>query len=312
MTVSRSYVWVFLAPFIFWLAKRFSFAGETFWISIAVHAVGGLLFAAIKWEVDHLTGELTHTISNGSSVVAYQLDVLIYCAIVGMSLAFYYHRFYSEYQKSMLLSSKLETRLAQTHLQVLRMQLHPHFLFNTLNAISTLVYKDPSAADRMISRLGQLLRFVVDSIRLEEIPLCQEIMLLETYLDIERTRFGDRLQVTLQLDRCANNAKVPSLILQPLVENAIQHGVGRRARGGRIDVRTRLAGSKVEIEIQDDGLGFIPRNSMDDREGIGLANTRSRLQALYGEGYKLECTQAPEQGALVKVTIPYSPAEIPK
>jgi hypothetical protein len=310
MTVSRSYVWILLSPLISWLAKRFSFTNNNFWTSLGVHAVTGLIFAGMKAEVDYLTTGITHPISNGSSVVAYQLDVLIYWAIIGASLSFYYHHFYNEYQKSMLQSSQLEARLAQAHLQVLKMQLHPHFLFNTLNAISTLVYKDPSAADRMISRLGELLRFAIDSIRLEEIPLRNEIALLEIYLDIERTRFGDRLAVTLQLDRCAENAKVPSLILQPIVENAIQHGIGRRARGGRIDVRTRLSGKKIEIEVQDDGLGFIPRNN-STRVGVGLANTRLRLQALYGEDYGLECSDAPERGALIKLTIPYCSAEIP-
>jgi two-component system LytT family sensor kinase len=310
MTIARSYLWILLSPAIFWLTRRFSFAGDTFRNSMIVHVMAGLLCAFTKLRVDNLMGGLMPTISNASSIAAFQLCVLVYWAIVGASLAFYYRHYYNEYQKGKLLSAQLETRLAETQLHLLKMQLHPHFLFNTLNAISTLVYKDPAAADRMISRLSDLLRFAVDSVRLEEIPLHREIELLETYLDIERTRFGNRLQVALDLDPRANGLKVPSLILQPLVENAIRHGVGLRARGGRVDVRTRLANRKVEIEIQDDGVGFSATRKYADREGVGLANTRARLHALYGSGYSFECNQAPEHGALVRVTIPYYSAEV--
>jgi two-component system, LytTR family, sensor kinase len=171
-------------------------------------------------------------------------------------------------------------------LQALRYQLNPHFLFNTLNAISTLVVDKRNAeAGKMISRLSDFLRLTLDRPDVEEVPLSDEIEFARRYLEIEQVRFGDRLSVNIDVDDDAWTARVPALVLQPLVENAIRHAVAPREAGGRIEIGARVAGRAVQVWVADDGPGL---NANGNGTGIGLANTRERLQQLYGSAHRFQ------------------------
>ncbi len=198
---------------------------------------------------------------------------------------------------------RLRTALVEAQLDALQFQLRPHFLFNTLNSILPLVGKDPDRARQMVVRLGDLLRL---SLRSEENPLVtldEEIAILEKYLSIEQVRFRDRLEVSIAVDPAVSAAKVPSFLLQPLVENAIKHGLGGRAGRGRIAVTAREETGELALTVRDNGPG--PRTStVDTTGGIGLANTRRRLEALYPGRHRLELAPAPGGGAEVRLRIP--------
>ena len=181
------------------------------------------------------------------------------------------------------------------------MQLHPHFLFNTLNAISALVHEDADLADRMIARLGDLLRSTLEMAHLHEVSLRQEIEFIRPYLEIEQARMGERLLINLKIDPGVLDAQVPSLLLQPLVENAIRHGIAPRAEPGCIQVIARREASWLRVEVSDDGPGL----AMASKEGVGLANTRARLRQLYSDAHRFEMHNGTGRGLTVRVTIPY-------
>jgi two-component system LytT family sensor kinase len=224
----------------------------------------------------------------------------VYAAIVAAAHGAGYYRRSREHEQ-------LEARLAETRLQLLSMQLQPHFLFNTLNTIAELVHDDPDRADYMIAGLSDLLRRALDLGTAQEIPLEAELDLLSRYLDIQKARFGERLQVRTAIDDGARDAVVPVLLLQPLVENAIRHGLAERLAAGRIDIAISRAGAMLLISVTDDGPGAA-RNAAGQKERLGLGNTRARLDALYGSDHRLELTNAPDRGARVLLEIPYRAA----
>jgi LytS/YehU family sensor histidine kinase len=226
------------------------------------------------------------------------MNVFAYWVILGVGQGFLYYR---KYRDRELHASRLEAQLSQAQLQVLKMQLHPHFLFNTLNAISALVHEDADLAERMIARLGELLRSTLEAADRQEVPLRQEVEFIRPYLEIERARMGDRLKVELDIDPAALDAHVPNLLLQPLVENAIRHGIAPRAEPGRIEVRARREEGRLRLEVCDDGPGL----AAGPREGVGLTNTRARLRQLYGEEHCFEMSNGAGRGLTVRVTIPF-------
>ncbi len=188
------------------------------------------------------------------------------------------------------------------------MQLQPHFLFNTLHAISTLMHRDVEAADRMLARLSDLLRLTVDKIGVHEVSLKEELEFLRSYLQIEQTRFQDRLTVRFDIEPETLDARVPNLILQPLVENAIRHGVVPRTSPGRIEVTARRWDGDLHLTVRDDGPGIPggpPGSEGAGRNGLGLANVRARLTRRYGSAGRLELRNHPEGGLVVSVTFPY-------
>jgi LytS/YehU family sensor histidine kinase len=230
--------------------------------------------------------------------------MLTYGAILGVGLAFSY---YARFREREMRASQLEAQLAQAQLQALKMQLHPHFLFNALHSISALVHSDPDAADKMIARLGDFLRLTLENSAAQEVPLRQELEFLNCYLDIERTRFRDRLTTQIEADPQLLDCVVPNLILQPIVENAIRHGVSQRAAHGHVEVRASRAGDALRLEVRDNGRG-LPEGAEVCRAnqggGVGLANTRARLQQLYGGAYRFDISNAPAGGAVVTLEIP--------
>jgi LytS/YehU family sensor histidine kinase len=232
-----------------------------------------------------------------------QLDWLLmtYLFLVGLAHALAYRR---ESEARALDAAHLETRLVEAQLQALQRQLHPHFLFNTLNTISGLMRINVNAADLMIDRLGDLLRMTLDTSGTQQVPLKQELDVLKKYLEIEQTRFESRLSVSMQIEFEALDALVPNLLLQPLVENAIRHGIAPHARPGRIAVHAAREGMRLRIEIRDSGNGLPPDRLTALNRGVGLGNTRARLAHLYPSAHQFAFSNL-DDGFCVTVGIPF-------
>lgn len=238
-------------------------------------------------------------------------DFALYIAILGAGLArSYSHRLRARHEEAITLQAekaRLSAQLAEARLAALRTQLDPHFLFNTLNAISALVERDPRGVRRMIARLSELLRHSLDDASAPETPLRNELDFIGRYLEIMQIRFQGALEVEIRTEPAALAALVPTLILQPLVENAIKHGVAEGGRGGRIEIDARLDGETLVLQVTDDGRGPV----RPVVEGVGLRNTRSRLEALYGPAARLEVTPRPEGGTCAEVRLPFHTAAEP-
>lgn len=213
-------------------------------------------------------------------------------------------RYYRESRERALRASQLETRLVAAQLTALQQQLHPHFLFNTLHAISSLMHSDIDAADRTLIRLSDLLRLTLERLGEQEVTLEAEIDFLRKYLEIERTRFADRLVVRYEIEEGALEAKVPTLLLQPLVENAIKHGVARKSGAGHIDIVARREHDMLCLEVRDDGVGLSEDALTALQKGIGVSTTRARLQHQFGADYRFEFHRL-SQGVAVVVAVPW-------
>jgi two-component system LytT family sensor kinase len=234
--------------------------------------------------------------------------VILYWSIVGIQHGVNYYRKFEEREK---LAAQLENQLAQARLSALKMQLHPHFLFNTLNAIVVLVRQHRAEeADEMLTNLSELLRETLEGWETQEVPLRREVELINLYLDIQRVRFQDRLTVEMSLSPATLNALVPSLLLQPLVENAIRHGVSKTSAPVRIELKSNLRNSFLELQVCDDGPGVSREVSGESSgNGVGLSNTRARLQQLYGERQSLRLGGRAGGGTIATVVLPYHPEE---
>jgi two-component system, LytTR family, sensor kinase len=307
------YVWFALSPLILWLTQKFPFETGKWSRSLPVHIVSGLVIALGQQAIDtFFLTKLGYPPNRqfNSFLEAYQffvfinlhLSILIYWGVVGIKSAYSY---YQKYRERELKTSQLEARLAQSRLQVLKMQLHPHFLFNTLNAVSELIYRDPESAERMIGDLSDLLRLSFENLEVQEISLKQELEFLEKYLEIEQMRFHDRLRVEMHISPDTLDAQVPNMILQPLVENAIKHGLAPRSSGGLIEIGAARSNGSLELSVSDDGIG-VPFGDVENlHEGVGLSNTKRRLRHLYGDGHRFDLTATEKSGLIVNLTIPY-------
>jgi LytS/YehU family sensor histidine kinase len=212
-------------------------------------------------------------------------------------------KFYNRLMTSQLELERVEKRLIEAHLNALRLQLEPHFLFNTLNSISSEVVADPALAREMIEDLGALLRGSLDCQGRTEITLAEELALLDRYLAIQKLRFGDRIDIKIDADGATLAVLVPSMLLQPIVENAIRHGLEGRVTGGLVVVKARHFGGVVEIEVADDGVGLPARWNMETSGGLGVRVTRERLEALYGGSCNPCFRMSRRRGGGTKVTI---------
>ncbi len=306
--------WALLTPLILLLAQRLPTERTSLRRTLPLHALASLLFHAVGTLVGLALSALLTTapVRAGIATVYEQafvrwswLGILVYWSVLAISHAIDEHRRVREREER---NAMLEAELVQTQLQLLRVQLQPHFLFNTLHAISTLMHRDVDAAERMLIRLADLLRLTLHDVGNQEIALEDELGLLEHYVEIERMRFGERLSIVVDVADEARTALVPNLLLQPLVENAIKHGIAPRTERGRIDIVGRREGERLALEIRDDGEG-LPRGAPRPlREGIGLSNTRQRLEQLYGEAQELDIGSGASGGVTVRLTLPYRPA----
>jgi two-component system LytT family sensor kinase len=225
---------------------------------------------------------------------------VLYLLVLGVIHAVQY---YEGLRQRELEAVRLQGSLAEARLQALKTQLNPHFLFNALNSVSTLMHRDVDAAERVLARLSDLLRMSLQDRDAQEVPLRRELELLDPYLEIERTRFPDRLEVERRIDPAVLELHVPHLILQPLVENAVRHGIAPRAGPGRVEVAAERVDGTLRLVVRDDGVGMgAPGNGRGT--GVGLSNTRARLQALYGEAHTFVVEPAPGGGTRVTVSIP--------
>lgn len=235
-------------------------------------------------------------------------DVLTYAGVLGIAYAVEFRdRFRARTQDA----ARLEGLLAQAELQALKMQLHPHFLFNTLNAIGVLAEENPAAAKEMITLLGDLLRATLDQAGAQEVHLRQELELLTSYLEIERLRFPDRLSVSVVVPPDLLDAWVPNLVLQPLVENAVRYAIAPRSAPGAIAVRATRVDDRLELSVEDDGPGIPDAASLARKPGLGLSTTRARLERLYGSDGRLDLSRGRPIGTVVTVTIPYRAGAAP-
>jgi two-component system, LytTR family, sensor kinase len=228
----------------------------------------------------------------------------IYLLIALFSYAF---RYYWQYREGQLRTLQLEAQLSQAQLEALKMQLHPHFLFNTLHSISALLRKDTEAARRMITRLGDFLRLTLENSGAQEVSLQQEMEFLRCYLEIERIRFQDRLVTRMDVSPQVLDAKVPNLILQPIVENAIRHGINPRSTPGIIEIQAKPHNGALRIQVRDNGPGLPAHRSSEIlfRKGLGLRNTETRLERLYGAAHLFDLANDPEGGLVVTLEIPF-------
>ena len=295
-----------LAPFVVTLARRFPLEPGTWRRSAAWLGLGSLAvcvgYAGLRWAVSHIPIVDPEPLPFTWLLVSqFYLAFQSFWVLVAVHQA--WHN-YKRFRDRALRASQLEARLARSQLEVLKGQLHPHFLFNTLNAISALVHRDPKAADEMITQLSDLLRMSLDSIGIQEVTLGQEVNFLSRYLDIQRTRFQDRLHVALSIPPELLHAMVPNQVLQPIAENAIKHGLATRPECGRIEVSARQSGDWLDLAVRDNGPGIHLGPEGLPVGGIGLRNTRERLRELYGPGAVLTLANHPDGGAIVRLRLP--------
>ena len=303
-----SVVWSFLTPPVYALSRRYSFERGTWKMVLPLHLVASIVVTCvgasiIVWLEPYVTWTpeahlpfFPHMLSRAF------MDLQRYWYILLITQAIDY---YGKYRERELQSSQLEAQLAHAQLEVLKIQLEPHFLFNTLNSIAALARNDGPAAENMTLQLADLLRFSLDAMGVHEVPLSRELTILQKYIDIQQTRFQDRLKVDMDIAGNTLSALVPNMILQPLVENAIRHGIGPRRAPGLIRVSTRQVFDELWMEISDNGMGLTRFGGAVPSEGVGLRNTRARLQQLYNHDHRLTLEDVPGGGCVVKIHIPF-------
>ncbi|MDB4951431.1 MAG: histidine kinase internal region [Gemmatimonadetes bacterium] len=304
-----SYLRVGVSFLIFWLAWSFPLEGRRWKAHLALHAAAcpavAMLEVAAGWWFGQMGWYRPQTFSQRFYGTFHQ-NVLEYALLLCVAHGI---TFYRRARQRELAASRLEAGMVRAQLQALKMQLHPHFLFNALNAVSTLMHRDVEAADRVVARLSELLRATLESGDEQEVPLAAEVSFLRAYLEIEQVRFGERLRVEVRVDPEALQARVPHLVLQPLVENAIRHGIAPRVGPGSVQVRADRVGGRLVMRVADDGLGLDAGAGADSAGvGVGLANTRARLEHLYGRDFRLELADRAGGGTEVTVEIPFRPA----
>jgi two-component system LytT family sensor kinase len=303
------YVWALLSLPVLWLARRYPPEGAQPWRTAGIHLVAALACSLVYVLLRSLVGVAHSRVLDEPVTFAevfrpllvrtFPFNLLVYGVIVTISHAIDYYRKYHERTVHAL---ELEKHLTEARLQSLLRQLKPHFLFNTLNGIASLMHSDVHAADKMLVRLSELLRLTMHHPGQPLTKLRDEVAFIEKYLEIERIRFRDRLSVEITAAPDTLEAEVPSLIIQPLVENAIRHGLEPQARPGRITVESRREGQSLLLLVRDNGGGMPPGGFT--REGIGLANTRERLRELYGDRHRFELSNHPGGGLEVRLSIP--------
>lgn len=315
MQMIWAYLFALATPFVLWAVSRMPIDRDNWVRNILLHipisiALGVVLTALGRvliwlrwgWPLDKpLTFE-----SIARFVVANFTEAIgIYLLIALSGYAFCYYRRFREGQVKTL---QLEAQLSQAQLQALKMQLHPHFLFNTLHSISALLHKDSEAARKMITRLGDFLRLTLENSGSQEVTMRQEMEFLGCYLEIERIRFQDRLTTRLDVAQQTLDAKVPNLILQPIVENAIRHGIAPRSSQGLIEIEAKQQNGTLRIQVRDNGPGLSEHRTSENvfKKGLGLANTETRLEQLYGPAHSFNLSNNPDGGLIVTLEIPFT------
>ncbi|HRI12557.1 MAG TPA: histidine kinase [Verrucomicrobiota bacterium] len=323
-------LWLLFLPAVAWLSFRFPIERKRLFRNVGLHLLACLLLVATNRAsfraVDNIFSRAPRLESPGPPSpqarrlgppgafgallgLRAALDVLVYWSLVGVCQAITNFRSSQERERQ---AAELAARLTSAQLQALRMQINPHFLFNTLNSIAALVYVNPRAADEMLGDLSELLRRSLDSMEEQEVPLAQELEFIGAYIGIEQRRFGERLQVELSVSDELMKALVPALILQPVIENAIRHGIEPQRGPGLISIKATREAEHLHLVIRDNGRG-LPGEDVDSsaRRGIGLANTQARLQGLYGQDQSFSFGRAEPEGCRVDIRLPFHIEPVP-
>ena len=306
-------VWAALTPCIFWMSARFTLERRGWLRLVPLYIVVGIAVAVLADLIDHLLwNALVSGVPPRPVSVLYILsgfhflgEFSLYFVLL---IAGFTRFFFLRSQENQKEAARLQAHLAEARLQTLRMQINPHFLFNTLHVISDNFEEDPRTARRMIARLSEILRYTFEETGAREVPLGQELRFLDGYLDIQRFRFEDRLSVTKEIAPDVREALVPNMILQPLVENAIKHGVSQLEGPGCIALRAWREGETLHLVVRDNGPGLTPPGGDGARQvsgGVGLHNTRERLKGLYGPNQHFALEPAPGGGLIAHLSLPF-------
>ncbi len=302
------YLSAILSPVVLWLSRRWPIGVQTWKRAVALHVlasialtlVGVFFEGAVAWY-SHAARWSFFSAERHYFTQHTQITLVTYWALIAGAHLYWSH---DRYRRRELRASQLEAQLAAAHLNSLRAQLQPHFLFNTLQAATTLIYADPEGAEEMLLSLSELLRTSLQTLDQQEIPLRSEIAFLQHYAAIQQRRFGDRLHFVFDIEDEARSCAVPSLLLQPLVENAVQHGIGARKQPDAISIRASVQQHTLAIDIQN------LSSSMDETfetlisRGVGLSNTLARLKSLYGTQQSFEMHNLYPRGVAVSISIP--------
>lgn len=308
-----------LLPFVFLFARYYLFERRGWWRRIAWHISGAIVFSFLHTTIMALSrnvlapllgfGPYDYGIMSYRYFMEFSNDFIGYTVIV---LAYYAFERYRQAQAEKLAAAELQTKLAQAQLENLRLQLQPHFLFNTLNTISAVMYEDVRAADAMITQLSELLRLTLRALRADEIPLSEELEITRLYMELMQRRFENKLSVTYSIDPALNDSLVPQLILQPLLENSLRHGMKSGAGVMELSVSAHRENGSLILQVSDTGAGL---GEMDPSRafgrGVGLSNIRDRLAQLYGEGQHFSIANRPTGGAEVTLRVPLHPSNPP-
>jgi two-component system, LytTR family, sensor kinase len=324
-------LWLLFLPAVAWLSFRFPIERRRLLRNVGLHLLASLLVVGAsratfrsftRFSLSPQRSETPRRLPDSKTVrpgppgafsaflaLRSALDVLVYWSLVGVCQAIANFRRSQERERR---AAELEARLTSAKLQALRMQINPHFLFNTLNSIAALVYINPRAADEMLGDLSLLLRRSLDSMEEQEIPLAQELEFIGAYLSIEQRRFGERLQLEQNVPDELMKALVPALVLQPLVENAIRHGLAPQRAPGLISIQAKQEDKQLHLIVRDNGRGLPGADfNSSGRRGIGLANTQARLQGLYGQNQSFSFGKAEPQGCRVDIHLPLHLEPVP-
>ncbi len=314
LNLIQFYLWGLFSPLLFWFSRRFPLEfpprkrGNLLLHIPALLAFAGVhqvIQVAVLWLATPRMQQQWPSIVDCYRYYfwfGFYIDLIIaLLIIIAVHALFYYRRF----RAGELEQASLKAQLAQAQLKALKMQLHPHFLFNTLHSISSLVLEDPPKANSMIARLGDFLRLTLEHSNRQLVTLKEETEFVRCYLEIEQVRFGDRLTVNLAVDPAADSAQVPHMILQPVVENAIQHAIAPRAAPGRIEINATRLDSRLRVEVKDTGPGITEPVGAVQGHGVGLNNVRARLAQLYDGDFSFTMTNSPTGGLSVVLEVPF-------
>src|SRR6266567_3920094 len=314
LNLVQFYLWAILSPLLYRFSRRFPIEFRPlnvrnlllyFPALISIAGIHQFIHLTVLWSITPpLRRQFPALIDCYRAYFGFgfYIDLIIASLIV---IAVHALLYYQNFRASELAQSSLKTQLAQSQLKALKMQLHPHFLFNTLHSISSLVLEDPTKANSMIARLGDFLRLTLENSDQQLVSLKEETEFLRCYLEIEQVRFGDRLTVGFELEPQTLSAHVPHLILQPVLENAIKHAIAPRATRGHINIEAKRLNSLLRLEVRDNGPGIASNGDLFGAEGVGLSNVRARLQQIYGCDFRFELVNRKDGGLTVVMEIPF-------
>ena len=318
-SVRRYLIYAVLTFPCLWLCRRFPFTSRRWVVPLAAHAAGLAGFIVLYAVLRLATSPVMNAVTGQPLPVSFEtgVDVVrssffeqfwMYASVVTAILSIQHYR---QLRERELREADLRRQMAEYELQVLKLQLHPHFLFNTLNGIATLMLRDVATARAMLVRLSELLRVALARSRADEVSLRDELEFVTAYIELERMRFGDRLRVHQEIDPEALDARVPNMLIQPLVENAIQYGIAQLRSGGTLGLLAACGDGKVRIRIVNDGPTLAEEPRRTSGSGIGLGNSRARLRRLYGDASTLRMIRRATGGAEVCLEVPFRKADVP-